>query len=108
MAGGTRHHLDSKTHQHQDADMRTTVTLDSDVAEKLKAYAQRGKLSFKQALNDVIRRGLQSQQQPPRRARFKVVPYQGGFRPGIDPRRLNQLLDELETQDFVREVQSPE
>ena len=84
--------------------MRTTVTLDPDVAEKLKAYAHRGKLSFKQALNELIRRGLQSQQTIAKRNRFRVEPHHGGFRPGIDPGRLNQLLDELEVRSFVREA----
>lgn len=38
--------------------MRTTVTLDPDVAVKLKALARRRRASFKETLNDVIRRGL--------------------------------------------------
>lgn len=97
-------HLDSNCRQHHDAIMRTTVTLDPDVAEKLKAYAHRSKLSFKQALNEVIRRGLQAQQRAAKRAGFQVQPHHGGFRPGIDPARLNQLLDELEIQDFAREA----
>lgn len=84
--------------------MRTTVTLDSDVADKLKAYAHREKLSFKQALNELIRRGLRAQQEPSKRGRFKVKPHHGGFRPGIDLGRLNQLVDELEVRDFTREA----
>jgi hypothetical protein len=30
-----------------------------------------------------------------------VQPHAGGFRPGIDPDKLNQLVDELEVGDFV-------
>lgn len=101
-------HLDSIFEEHHYVNMRTTVTLDPDVAEKLKAYAHRGHLSFKQALNELIRRGLQSQQQATKRARFQVEPHHGGFRPGIDPARLNQLLDELEVEDFIGEVQGEE
>ncbi len=97
-------HLDSKDTYPHDVTMRTTVTLEPDVAEKLKSYAHREKLSFKQALNELIRRGLSAQQEPARRARFEVKPHHGGFRPGIDPGRLNQLLDELEVQDFAREA----
>ncbi|MCE7873349.1 hypothetical protein DYH09_23645 [bacterium CPR1] len=99
-------HLDSIKRRPHDASMRTTVTLDPDVAEKLKGYAHREKLSFKQALNELIRRGLRAQQEPSRRTRFKVKPHHGGFRPGIDPGRLNQLLDELEVQDFSREARA--
>ncbi len=78
--------------------------MDADVVEKLKAYAQDGQLSFKQALNELIRRGLQAPARTHERPRFEVVPHRGGFRPGIDTARLNQLLDEMDAQDFVREV----
>ena len=38
--------------------MRTTVTLDPDVAEKLKRLAHERRTSFKETLNDALRRGL--------------------------------------------------
>jgi len=81
--------------------MRTTVTLEPDLAKKVKALAHRRGLSFKQALNEVIRHGLSS---PPRQdvqPRFTVQPHAGGFRPGIDAGKLNQLVDQLEAEDFV-------
>lgn len=84
--------------------MRTTVTLETGLAEKLKDYAHRRRLSFKQALNEVLRCGLQAQKQLVKSDRFEVEPHLGEFRPGIDPGRLNQLLDELEVNDFVREA----
>ncbi len=85
--------------------MRTTVTLEPNVAERLKDYARRNRLSFKEALNTVLRRGLGSQDS---RAgtlpRFVVEPAPTGFTPGVDPRRLNQLVDELDVDDFIRET----
>jgi len=84
--------------------MRTTVTLDPDVAEKLNRYAHRNRISFKRALNELVRRGLQAQRQDAEKTPFQVVPHRGGFRPGIDPNRLNQLLDELEVEDFAHEA----
>jgi mRNA-degrading endonuclease RelE of RelBE toxin-antitoxin system len=95
-------HLDSKSTQHHDASMRTTVTLEPDVAAKLKELAHRRRASFKETLNDVLRKGLNSQagtREPPER--YVVQPHAGGFRPGIDPDKLNQLVDELEVGDFV-------
>ncbi|MGE5345347.1 MAG: hypothetical protein ACM3JH_05265 [Acidithiobacillales bacterium] len=83
--------------------MRTTVTLEPDVAEKLKEYARRRRSSFKEALNSVLRRGLASQESPKSRRRFVVEAHSGAFKPGLDLGRLNQLVDELETEDFVRE-----
>ncbi len=85
--------------------MRTTVTLEPNVAERLKDYARRNRLSFKEALNTVLRRGLGSQDsavdalQP-----FVVTPTPTGFAPGVDPRRLNQLVDELDVTEFIRET----
>lgn len=33
---------------------------------------------------------------------FRVRPFHGGFAPGVDPLRLNQLYDQLEVDDFLR------
>ena len=77
--------------------MRTTLTLDSDVAIKLKDLAERQKTSFKQTVNDVLRRGLAAQEVVRRRRRpFKVKTFGSAFRHGVDPLKLNQLSDELE------------
>lgn len=81
--------------------MRTTVTLEPDVAARLKEYAHRRRLSFKAALDAVIRRGLAVQNRPEPDSPFAVEPHRGGFRPGIDVARLNQLGDRLDTDDFL-------
>lgn len=84
--------------------MRTTVTLDDDVAARVVELAHQRKTSFKAMLNELIRRGLTAQQaRSGRRRRFRVVPHPAEFRVGVDPLRLNQLVDELETADFVTE-----
>jgi hypothetical protein len=59
--------------------VRTTLTLDDDVAAMLKKLmAQRGD-SFKVAVNDALRAGLQVLQRPPkRRAVYKTAPWQLG------------------------------
>lgn len=101
-------HLDSKSARHQDARMRTTVTLEADVVARLKALAQRRRLSFKETLNEVLRKGLAAQAGARKPARFVVEPHTGGFRPGIDPDKLNQLLDELAVDDFVAAAGSAE
>lgn len=90
---------------HQDVFVRTTVTLDPDVAAKVKELAHRRRASFKETLNDLLRRGLAA----PGAARekgepFVVEPHTGGFRSGIDPEKLNQLLDQLDAEDFAGEA----
>jgi hypothetical protein len=83
--------------------MRTTVTLDADVAKKLKDLQRLRKTSFKATLNDVLRSGLRrpatDEAEP-----FTVEPHRGGFLPGIDPYKLNQLSDDLEAADFAEDV----
>jgi hypothetical protein len=81
--------------------MRTTVTLEPDLVKKIKDLAHRRGLSFKQALNDLIRRGLRSSTRQDAVTRYTVEPHSGGFRPGIDPGKLNRLVDELEVEDFI-------
>jgi plasmid stability protein len=79
--------------------MRTTLTLDDDLADKLKALAARRNTSFREIVNEVLRRGLAAQvlrEQPP--PPFRVAPFRSAFRPGVDPLKLNQLSDELEVQ----------
>jgi hypothetical protein len=85
--------------------MRTTVTLEPDLAKKLKALAHRRKLSFKQALNEVIRLGLTSPARQDPQPRYTLEPHPSGFRPGIDPGKLNQLFDQLEVEDFIAKGQ---
>jgi hypothetical protein len=86
--------------------MRTTVTLDPDLAVRLKEYAHRKRTSFKTALNTLLRRGLAGKGPTPgARRRFAVEPHSGRFQPGVDPGRLNQLVDQLEAEDFRRASQ---
>jgi hypothetical protein len=85
--------------------MRTTVTLDPDVAESLKEYAHRTRTSFKAALNAALRRGLHAQESGRgARRRFRVVPHDGGFRPGVDAGKLAALADQLEAEAFARKA----
>ena len=83
--------------------MRTTLTLDDDLAEALNRLARHSGCSFKHVVNDTLRRGLAvgASPSPGDNPRFVVEPQACGFRPGIDPLRLNQLLDQLETEDFI-------
>jgi hypothetical protein len=77
--------------------MRTTLTLDDDLANELREEARRSRQPFKTVVNETLRRGLAAGQKPGRSAgRFRVRAKACGFRPGIDLMRLNQLVDELE------------
>jgi Ribbon-helix-helix protein, copG family len=85
--------------------MRTTLTVDEDLARQLKEIARRSDQSFKVVVNETIRRGLQQGDKPHRGlAKFVVRPKACGFRAGVDPAKLNQLIDELDAEDFQREL----
>ena len=77
--------------------MRTTLTLDSDIAQKLKEKALRERRSFKDVVNETLRIGLDpSGAEAAAEARFVVKPHHCGFRTGVDAGRLNQLVDEFD------------
>lgn len=81
--------------------MRTTLTLDDDLARELKEMARRSGRPFKQVVNEAIRRSLATGDKPmPRQPRFVVQARACGFRRGVDPLKLNQLSDELEIEEF--------
>ncbi|MCW8983973.1 MAG: ribbon-helix-helix domain-containing protein, partial [Thermoanaerobaculales bacterium] len=77
--------------------MRTTLTLDEDLAKRLKELARQGGRSFKEVTNEAIRRGLSvGEAQTEGVKRFRVDPKACGFKPGVDPHKLNQIYDDLE------------
>ncbi len=79
--------------------MRTTLTLDDDVAAKLRAETRDSGESFKQVVNRVLRLGLHSQTRLQGLAPFKVKPFNMGLRPGLnldDVWGLIDLLDDLD------------
>lgn len=80
--------------------MRTTVTLDPDVAELLRETAHRMRRSFKEALNSAVRRGLEGMSKP-QQSRFKVHPVSMGVRAGVDPAHLADVGDEAEVDAFL-------
>jgi hypothetical protein len=80
--------------------MRTTIALDDDLAEKLQDIAHKRRESFRKVVNETLRRGLSSQVPPPDRTKpFRADTFESPFRAGVDPLRLNQLVDELEVED---------
>ncbi len=77
--------------------MRTTLTLDDDVAAKLRAQARRTGISFRDVVNDVLRRGLATP--PPTRARprFAVNARDlGALAPGLGLDNIGVLLEQVE------------
>ena len=76
--------------------MRTTLTLDPDVARLLAEEAHRQRKPFKQVVNEAIRKGLAPSPKATSQGAFRVQPHKTTLRPGIDAASLNKLVDELE------------
>lgn len=90
-------HVDIIPTTHHDASMRTTVAIDDDLLEKLREAAAKRRQPFTKVVNETLRRGLSGQRpRQSRRESFRVAAFDSAFRPGVDPLRLNQTLDDLE------------
>lgn len=82
--------------------MRTTVTLDDDVAELLKARARERDVPFKRVLNEAVRAGLTGGSPAPKP--YRMTPRDLGVRPGVDLTKALALSAELEDAEIARKL----
>jgi hypothetical protein len=86
--------------------MRTTLTLDNDVASLLKEIAYRTGESFKATVNDTLRLGLAARSAPQAPKAYRLEPVSlGGVVPGIDLNKALQLSDALEDEAIARKLE---
>jgi hypothetical protein len=77
--------------------MRTTLTLDDDVAAKLKAESRSARRPFREVVNETLRRGLASQRSTAHREPFKVTARDlGEIKPGISLDNIAELIEQVE------------
>ncbi len=77
--------------------LRTTITLDEDVTEKLQVEMRRRRTNnFKETLNDVLRRGLLARRELTAVSPFKVRARGMGSQPGLNYDNVGELLEQLE------------
>lgn len=84
--------------------MRTTLTIDDDLAGLLKERAREQGIPFKEVVNRTIRAGLGEPRGKRRGAAPRTIPHAFGFKPGVDLDKLGQLVDELEAETFAASV----
>lgn len=79
--------------------MRTTLTLDEDVARLIEDAVHRERRPMKQIVNEALRRALSTPE--PRRKPYRVQEHESAVRPGIDLSGFNRLADELEDEQII-------
>jgi hypothetical protein len=81
--------------------VRTTMTIDDDLAGLLKQRARELGVPFKEAVNRTIRAGLGEAAKSRRGRALRTVPHSFRFKPGVDLDKLGQLADELEAEAYA-------
>lgn len=76
--------------------MRTTLTLDEDVAAKLRAEMAARGTTFKETVNVVLRRGLEAPTQEELARPFRIEPRSMGLCPGLQLDDVAGLIDLLD------------
>jgi len=77
--------------------MRTTLTLDDDVAAKLKAESRRAGRPFREIVNETLRCGLASRRATARRQSFKIAARDlGDLKPGLSLDNVAELIEHVE------------
>ena len=79
--------------------MRTTFTLDDDVARLVADAVHRERRPMKQVVNEALRHALTS---PAVRGEpYHLTPHESAVRPGFDIAGFNKLVDELEDESII-------
>ena len=76
--------------------MRTTLTLDEDVADKLKRETARSGRSFRETVNLTLRAGLSLKKRVEAEPPFRIDPLPMGVYPHLDYDNIGELLEVAE------------
>ena len=85
--------------------MRTTLTLDEQIAKALKDAAHRTGKPFKQVVNETLRAGLVAGHASAKTRPYRVKPVSlGGVMKGVDLDKALRLADALEDREIARKL----
>lgn len=79
--------------------VRTTLTLDHDVAQLVDDAVHSERRSRKEVVNDALRRALTRPVE--RREPYRLTPHESAVRPGFDLAGFNRLADEMEDERVI-------
>jgi hypothetical protein len=85
--------------------VRTTLTLEKDLALELREEARRSGRPLKQIVNETLRAGLAARKAPASR-RYRLTPVSlGGLTPGVDLDKALRLAEALEDEAIARKLE---
>ena len=73
--------------------IRTTVTLDDDVRDRVKRESRSRGASFRETLNDLLRAALVNLENRPRRRTLKIKPIHMGYKAGLNHDDIESLIE---------------
>lgn len=86
--------------------MRTTLTIDDLLAKALKEAAHRRGKSFKEVVNETLRKGLAAERAVRRPKPYRLKPAAlGKAASGIDLRKALLLADRIEEEEIIRKME---
>ncbi len=82
--------------------MRTTLTIEDDLLQKLKLKAAQQQKSFKEVVNQTLKNGLYGSSGKTTKGKIKLKTRALRYRKGVDEVRLKDLLDELDVKEQTK------
>jgi hypothetical protein len=73
--------------------IRTTVTLDDDVVDRLKRESRSRGASFRDTLNDLLRSALLNLETAPKQRSVNIQPFPMGYKAGLNYDDIESLLE---------------
>lgn len=83
--------------------MRTTVTLDPDIAARLQRLATERGATFKATINATLRAGLEAGE--PGARPYREETHRLGIRPGVDLTKALRVATEIEDEETLRKLE---
>lgn len=81
--------------------VRTTLTLENELDERIREISFREKKPYKQVVNEVLRRGLGVMSPAIAKQPFRVKPFSFALPAELDARNYNHLAEELEDERIL-------
>lgn len=76
--------------------MRTTLTIDDDIAKLVEDEVRRSGDTFKGTVNRLLKQGLMASKGPSEAKPFVVTPFPLGLKPGLSYDSISDLIEEAE------------